>query len=110
MQVHFGKKRRIQFTDRTHPIQGIASAVVAVLSFVFMNALFISSGIAQGMGGLAYGYLGIANLILSAVGFVVALRCLKKDDIYVLTPTIGAVVNGIIIIIYLILYLVGAFR
>ncbi len=72
-----------------------------------MVVLFVCAGNARGQGGIVFGYLGICNLVLSVVGFVIALRCYKQDDIYVTMPTIGSIVNGIIIIIYLILYIMG---
>ncbi len=107
MNIRIGKRRKIQFTDKKHPMMGIASMVMSFVSLIIMFALFIGSGNAQGQGGMVYGYLGMLNLILSVVGFVLALKCLKKDDVYLTTPTIGSVLNGMIIIIFLMLYLVG---
>lgn len=107
MRIRIGRRRKIQFTDKKHPRQGIVSTVMAVASFAFMCALFVGSGRAKGNAGLSYGYLGILNMIFSAVGFVVAFRCFKQDEIYLTTPTTGAVVNGLIVITYLILYILG---
>lgn len=108
MQIRIGKRRKIQFTDKKHPLQGILSALLAALSFAMMIILFVCSGMEKGNGRIMYGYLGILNLLLSVTGFVLSLRCLKREDIYVTTPTIGSVFNGVIIIIYLILYFMGA--
>ena len=108
MQIRIGKRRKIQFTDKKHPLQGILSALLAALSFAMMIILFVCSGMEKGNGGIMYGYLGILNLLLSVTGFVLSLRCLKREDIYVTTPTIGSVFNGVIILIYLLLYCMGA--
>ncbi len=108
MKIRIGKRRKIQFTDKKHPLMGIISMLIAILSFVLMIALFIGSGIAKGSAGIMYGYLGIFNLLLSGVGFVLSLRCYKLEEIYITTPRIGSVLNGFIIIIYLILYFAGA--
>ncbi len=107
MNIRIGKRRRIQFTDKKHPFWGIVASLLALGALVMMVVLFVCAGNARGQGGIAYGYLGICNLVLSIVGFVMALRCYKQDDIYLTTPTIGSIVNGIIIIIYLILYIMG---
>ncbi len=107
MNIRIGKRRKIQFTDKKHPFMGIVSALIALSSLIMMFVLFVCSGNARGQGGIVFGYLGICNLILFFVGFVVSLRCYKQEDIYVTTPTIGSIVNGIIIIIYLILYIMG---
>lgn len=108
MRIQIGRRRKIQFTDKKHPIQGVISMLIAIASCILMIALFIGSGMAKGQAGIVYGYFGILNLFLSAVGFIMSLRCYKKEDVYMSTPTIGSVVNGIIIIIYLILYVLGA--
>ena len=81
MQIRIGKRRKIQFTDKKHPLQGILSALLAALSFAMMIILFVCSGMEKGNGGIMYGYLGILNLLLSVTGFVLSLRCLKREDI-----------------------------
>ena len=108
MKIRIGKRRKIQFTDKKHPLPGIISVLFAVVSAGVMLALFIGSGIAKGNAGIVYGYLGILNLLLAIVGFILSLRCYKMEEIYMTTPRVGSVLNGIIIIIYLILYFVGA--
>lgn len=107
MNIRIGSRRKIQFTDKKHPFIGIVSMLVAIVSLFLMLGLFISSGMEKGNGGAIYGYLGILNLVLSILGFVFALRCYKKEDVYMSTPTIGSFVNGMIIISYLILYFWG---
>lgn len=108
INIRIGKRRKIQFTDKKHPFIGIVSMLIAVLSLVFIIALFVCSSMEKGRGGIHYGYLGILNLVLSAVGFVLSLRCYKKEEIYMTCPAIGSVLNGLIIILYLILYFQGA--
>lgn len=108
MKIRIGKRRKIQFTDKKHPFIGIVSMLIAFASLILMLGLFIGSGMAKGNGGIIYGYLGICNLFLSVAGFILSLRCYKKEDVYMTTPTIGSILNGIIIIIYLILYFLGA--
>lgn len=108
MRIRIGKRRKIQFTDKKHPFAGIVSMLIAYISLIFMAALCISSGMERGHGGILYGYLGIVNLILSSIGFILSLRCYKKEDVYMTTPAIGSLLNGIIIILCLILYFQGA--
>ena len=56
MQIRIGKRRKIQFTDKKHPLQGILSALLAALSFAMMIILFVCSGMEKGNGGIMYGY------------------------------------------------------
>ena len=108
MRIRIGRRRKIQFTDKKHPLQGIISMLIAFASFIFMIVLFVCAGKERGNGGPVFGYLGIVTLLFSAVGFFLALRCYKREDVYMTTPAAGAFINGIIIIIYLILYFLGA--
>lgn len=108
MQIRFGKRRRIRFTDKTHPVQGIVSSLIGIGTVALICVLFILSSRAKGNAGLLVGVLGMFNMAVSAVGFVMAVKCFKKEDIYVVTPTIGAVLNGIMLIFCMLLYVMGA--
>lgn len=107
MNIRIGSRRKIQFTDKKHPFIGIVSMLIAIASLLLMLGLFVRSGMEKGNGGVLYGYLGVLNLALSIMGFIFALRCYKKEDVYMSTPTVGSFVNGMIIIVYLILYFWG---
>lgn len=107
MNIRIGKRRKIQFTDKRHPAIGIISTIIAVFSFVLMFTLCISSSLAKGNGGIMYGYLGVLNFIMSLTGFILALRCYRKEDIYLTTPMAGSLLNGVIIVLYMILYFWG---
>ena len=110
MLVHYGgrKKRQIRFSDKTHPALGIASSVIGVAVWAVLITLCIISYHAGGASGLAVGAFGILVLIGAVVGLVFAVKCYKKEDIYMLTPAMGTFLNGIMIIICTILYFMGA--
>lgn len=107
MRIRIGKRRKIQFTDKKHPKRGIVSSVIATASLIMMCALFIGSSHVKGQAGISYGYLGFLNLIVSIVGLVLAFRCFKEEEIYKITPTFGVAVNGIVLISYVALYILG---
>lgn len=108
MQVRFGRRKKIQFTDKIHPMQGIIAALVGLVSVALLCTLFILSYQSKGNSGLYIGFLGMLDLAVSVVGFVMAVKCFKKEDIYILTPTLGAVINGMMIISCMLLYVMGA--
>jgi len=101
------KKRRIRFTDKKHPIQGILSTIMGILTLVILLLLFFVSGKAKGNADLMIGLAGILDMIASAVGFVLARRCYKKEDIYMTTPAVGSFINALVFLALLILYIVG---
>lgn len=108
MQIRFGRRKKIQFTDRSHPMQGIISTMVGVISVAFLCVLFVLSCRAKGNAGLFIGILGMLDLAVSVFGFILSLKCFQKEDIYMITPTLGAVLNGMMIISCMLLYVMGA--
>ena len=105
MQIRFGKRRRIRFTDKTHPAAGILSVVMGTVAWIVLIILVMISG---GKSGLVLGVAGLLDLVFSAVGFWLAMRCYKKEDIYMTTPAAGTVVNGLLVLGLVILYVIGA--
>ena len=86
MEVRFGNRKRIRFSDKKHPKHGIISVVLGVLSIIILLTLCIVSGHAKGRAGMEIGALGLATMVLSIIGFVLAVRCNKEEDIYHVTP------------------------
>lgn len=107
MQVRFGSRKKIQFTDKTHPVGGILSVVIASLSLAGLVALCLVSSSAKGNSGILSGVFGLLLLLAGIIGFVLAAKCYKKDDIYMATPALGTVMNGVLILFCLLLYIMG---
>lgn len=108
MQIRFGKRRRIRFTDKTHPAAGILSVVMGTVAWIVLIILVMISGAAGGKSGLVLGVAGLLDLVFSAVGFWLAMRCYKKEDIYMTIPAAGTVLNGLLVLGLVILYVIGA--
>lgn len=108
MEVRFGNRKRIRFSDKKHPKHGIISVVLGVLSIIILLTLCIVSGHAKGRAGMEIGALGLATMVLSIIGFVLAVRCNKEEDIYHVTPAVGSVLNGIMILLFMVLFIKGA--
>jgi hypothetical protein len=97
----------IHFSVRRHTGIGIASAIIGIVVILGFIAVAIISGLAGGQGGFVLGVAGILLLALSITGFVLSYRALKKKDIFYRFPVIGAVLNGLMVILFLVLYLLG---
>lgn len=108
MQVQIGKRKKIQFTDRVHPVMGIVSLIMGVVAMGGLITLCILSGNTKGNSGLIVGVMGMLAMLMSIVGFFLAIKCYRRDDIYMVTPTLGSIVNGIMVIIFLLLFFMGA--
>lgn len=107
MQIRFGNRKRIQFTDKKHPVMGIVSTGIAIVAWILLIVLFFLSSTAKGTAGIAIGFAGVLVLATSAFGFVMAIRSYKKEDIYMITPTVGAILNGVLVVLCLLLYVMG---
>lgn len=60
------------------------------------------SGNNKGNGGMIVGIVGILCFIISISGFILSWISLRKENIRYLFPTIGAVVNGLQIVGYMV--------
>mgnify|MGYP000951469839 FL=1 len=101
------KKETIQFSGRRHTRLGILSAVIGIVSVIGFIIVSIVSGINGGEGGLIIGIAGILLFALSLLGFIMSYKALKQKDIFYRFPMTGLVVNGIMMIVYVILYVMG---
>ncbi|MCH5253044.1 MAG: hypothetical protein J1F22_08765 [Lachnospiraceae bacterium] len=108
MQIRIGGRKKIQFTDKTHPVPGIISFILGILSALALCVLFVLSSLSKGTSGIIFGFLGVLVFLVSVVGFILAVRCYDKEDIYLFTPAVGSVLNGLLIILCMMLYIMGA--
>lgn len=108
MQVRFGSRKKIQFTDKIHPAGGIVSVVIGGLAVVALVSLFLLSSSEKGNSGFLAGVFGLLVLVASIAGFIMAAKCYKREDVYMVTPAVGTVLNITIILFCIILYVIGA--
>ena len=101
------KKEMIHFSGRRHSKMGICSAVIGVLTVLGFLTISLVSGFEKGKGGFALGVIGILLFGLSIFGFVLSYKTFKKKDIFYRFPIIGAILNGIMSILFLVIYLLG---
>lgn len=105
----FWKRNRemIHFSGRRHTKTGIFSTVIGAISILGFLIVSVISGASKGNGGLLLGVVGILLFALSVFGFVMSYRSFKKKDIFYRFPLIGGILNGFMVILLLIIYIVG---
>jgi hypothetical protein len=103
------KKNRdmIKFSGRSHTKLGIISAVIGIAVVIGFITISIISGLMKGNGGFILGVIGICLLPLAIYGFYFSYQALKQKDIFFRFPIIGAVLNGLMAIVLLIIYVLG---
>lgn len=105
---HRKEKGELHLTDKRHPPIGIASFVFCIISFILFAIACFMSGQKGGNGGLNVGIIGTISFLISIIGFIMAWLGLHQEDIRPLFPAIGSVINGLLVILYMILYILGA--
>lgn len=106
--MHLKKnKEMIHFSGRRHSKTGIVSMVIGIVAVAGFLALSIFSGVNGGHGGFALGVIGLLLFGLAIFGFILSYIAFKKKDIFYRFPIVGAILNGFMTIIYMIVYILG---
>ncbi len=100
-------REMIRFSGRRHTKMGIISTLIGISVVLGFLTISIISGLAHGQGGFALGVIGTFLFYLAVFGLVLSYKAFKKKDIFYRFPVIGAVLNGIMTILLLVIYLLG---
>jgi hypothetical protein len=104
---HKKNKEMIHFSGRRHTKTGIFSMIIGIATVTGFLALSIISGMNGGQGGFVLGILGLLLFGLSVFGFILSYRAFKKKDIFYRFPIVGAILNGLMTIVFMIVYILG---
>lgn len=103
------KEGELRLTDKKHPASGIWAVIIGIFALVMFGVTCFVSGNNKGNGGMVVGIVGILCFIISISGFILSWISLRKENIRYLFPTIGAVVNGLQIVGYMVVYIWGSY-
>ncbi len=104
---HKKSKEMIHFSGRRHTKTGIFSMIIGIAAVAGFLALSIISGMNGGRGGFVLGLVGLLLFGLSVFGFILSYKAFKKKDIFYRFPIAGAILNGLMTIIFMIVYILG---
>lgn len=97
----------ISFSSKVVPKEGIAAIITGIVSIILFLILSVYSTLKRGEASLFIGVIGMAAFILALAGFIVSLRAMKKDNVFLKIPIYGVAINTFAVILYLILYFYG---
>ncbi len=100
-------KEMIHFSGRRHTKTGIFSMIIGIVTVTGFLTLSIISGMNGGRGGFVLGVLGLFLFGLAIFGFILSYRAFKKKDIFYRFPIVGAILNGFMTILFMIVYILG---
>lgn len=95
------------FVDKQKSLKGMISTILALIALVGLIILLLVSYIHKGQGGLWLGFAGLLFLIMIVVGFILAIISFRDKEIEYGFPISGLVGNGILLLVYFIIYVVG---
>jgi len=101
------KREMIHFSGRRHTRLGIISTIIGVMVVLGFITISIISSTDKGEGSLIIGIIGVLILPIAILGFVISYKAFKEKDIFYSLPIIGNLLNGIMIVVLLILYILG---
>lgn len=96
-----------KFLGRSHSVKGMFSTVIAAITFLMIITFFYLSSRSSGDGSILLGLGGMIACCMTVVGFILAIKAFREKDIIHTFPMIGLVFNGILLILYVVLYIVG---
>jgi hypothetical protein len=100
-------KDMIRFSGRKHSATGIWSAITGILAVLGFAAISSVSGAMGGKGGIILGFSGVFLLLLAAFGFYLSCKAFKQRDVFYRFPVIGGILNGVMIIVFIVIYIYG---
>ena len=85
-------------------LAGINPAI-SVSSILIITSIL--SAISKGNAGIIAGILPMFAMNISIAGLVLAYRSLRNDDVKLKHVYTGLITNGLLVIVYLVLYIIG---
>jgi len=101
------KKNKLHFSGRTHSKKGIASTVMAGIAWIVFLALCVCSTGTGGNADIKAGILGLVDVVFCVAGMMTAFKGFQERDVFFVFPGIGMGMNGILVVIYVVLYFMG---
>ncbi|MDD6208252.1 MAG: DUF6142 family protein [Clostridiales bacterium] len=106
------KKRssNYKFTDKIHPPKAIASVGLEILTLVlFFTACYLSFQ-NRGNGTMCVGVLGMLAFLSSLFGLYLGIKSIQtKQELHYRFPVLGIGGNGLLAVLFLLMYILGAY-
>lgn len=101
------RKYKYSFVKKEDTEDGFASVVYAGISLVIFIIAACISFLFEGNAGSWIGVLGLMAVLFSVVGFLTGLKSFKERDKNYRFSAIGSLANGVILVGWLALFLIG---
>lgn len=100
-------KHKYKFSNKKHSLGGVVSSVMSAAALLlFGRALFLSYN-ARGEGGMEVGSYALSALAVAFFGCIMGILSYRESDRYYTFSFIGALINGLMAILLIMLLVVG---
>jgi hypothetical protein len=97
------------FSSKLISTDGIICLVLGIACFILLITTIVISTIHRGGADLHIGTLGVVGFVVSLTCFIISIKTLNDEYIAETIPKIAAVVNFVVLLIFMGLYAYGIF-
>lgn len=101
------RRKGYKFTSKSHTKRGLLSSGIGFFSFLLLCGLFYLSYQKGGRVEAYAGFLGFLSMLGAAEGLFLAVKSFKEEDKFYLFSYVGCILNGLLLVGWMILYLIG---
>lgn len=101
------RRYKYDFVQQEHSARGRISVLFGGISLGLLIAASVCSLALHGKGGMYLGAMGLSGICLSVYGFVLGLKSFSDKNRNLFFCKVGAVGNGILMVMWLSLFLIG---
>ena len=101
------RSNKYKFSIKTHPVEGFISFGLGLAALFVLIISCYMAWQSRGNVGEVVGLVNIFAFFTAIAGVVFAFLALRKKDIHALFPTLGFGISGLLIIVYLVIYITG---
>lgn len=101
------RSNKYKFSIKTHPAEGFISLGLGMSALTVLGVSCYLAYISRGNIGEVTALVNMFAFMITIGGIVFAVLAFQKKDIHTLFPALGAGINGILAIVYLVIYLTG---
>ena len=95
---------RVRFTSRRTPVRAYIAVALAIAAAAMIIWLLVLAERADGLGGMEFGYLGAAGLLLAAAGLFEGILACRTENAFYRIPILSVVLNSILLLSYILIY------
>ena len=100
------KDNNVQFRRSGYTAKAVTALIAGILTFIVFIFLILWAGIKEDTPK-AFAILGTAALVVSFIGLIVSIKCVKEQDSGYAVPYSCMALNGITFITYMVTYILG---